>query len=254
MVSAVRTVALSKSYGPLAAVSDLTLESAAGEIYGLLGLNGAGKTTCLRMLATLADPSSGSASIQGYDVTQQPDEVRRRLGYLPGELVTGDPSVSPIRHFRLFGGLHGLSRAEADARGRALCERLDFMDFAEIPIGRLSSGNRRKAEIVRTLIHEPPVILLDEPTRELDVPSRRALWMLLEERAAEGACILLSTHDVHEVETLCDRVGVLTRGRLVWEGTKRALLPQGVSSFEAVDRLLAGKGEVAGSSAVSPPR
>lgn len=211
------------SRGSFRAVDALSLSVRAGEIYGLLGANGAGKTTTLRMLATLLVPDSGAVLIDGVDALSSPLEARRRLAYVPAE--AGLPErMTPREVVRLFAEIQGVS--VATRRADSLLEVLGAAAIADTPCGQLSTGQKRRVVLARALVHEPPLLLLDEPTDGLDVQGRAEILSLMRRLAGEGRAVLMSSHIMGEVEAVCDRVGVVVGGRAVAEGTLPALLAQ----------------------------
>ena len=207
------------------AVDHLTLTANRGEIFGLLGPNGAGKTTTLRMLATLIkpDPASGQtpqgdAWVDGASIISQPEEVRSKIAFLTSELKLED-FFTPNYLYNFFSELHGVPAATAAARKKALFERFGIDKFAEVKVANLSTGMKQKVSIVVSLVHDPDIIIFDEPTNGLDVITARTVTDYLQELRAEGKSIILSTHIFSLVERLCDRVGIIIDGRLVACGT-----------------------------------
>ena len=195
------------------AVDALSFEVGQGEIFGLLGPNGAGKTTTLRMLATLIRPDSGDAQVAGHSVTAQPDEVRRHIAFLTSELKLED-FFTPNYLFDFFSALHGVPADVARQRKERFFQRFGIDKFAEVRVADLSTGMKQKLSIVVSLVHDPEVIIFDEPTNGLDVITARTVTDYLRELRDEGKTILLSTHIFSLVEKLCDRVGVIIDGRL----------------------------------------
>jgi len=214
---------LSKRYGPLTAVRGLTLEVGAGEVYALLGPNGAGKTTALRCLATLLQPTSGSAQICGVDVRSDPLGARSRIAYLSSSMGLYQ-RLSARELITYFGHLHGLSGARLERRVDEMVELFDMSSFADRMCGKLSTGQRQRVSLGRALVHDPPVLILDEPTLGLDILSGRTIHEFIVRERERGKAILLSTHQMEEVELLADRVGVLRKGDLVAEGTPNQLV------------------------------
>jgi ABC-2 type transport system ATP-binding protein len=242
MVTVVETEDLTKRFDDVEAVRELDLSIPRGEVYGLLGLNGAGKTTTVRMLAGALPPTAGSARVLDTNVTQRPGAVVSEVGVVFGENLVPEPGFSAVRYLRHVGALHGLDRDTIDERARELFDVLALAE-AERPIAELSSGNRRKVEIARALLHEPPVLFLDEPTRELDIPSKRELWRFVRRLVeAEDLTVVLSSHDVQEIATLCDRIGILRDGRLTWEGRPENLDDGDDGIVEALSQRLQGRG------------
>ena len=200
------------------AVDNLTMTANSGEIFGLLGPNGAGKTTTLRMLATLIKPDRGDAWVDGASIVSQPEEVRSKIAFLTSELKLED-FFTPNYLYDFFSQLHGVPADTAAARKKALFERFGIDKFAEVKVANLSTGMKQKVSIVISLVHDPDIIIFDEPTNGLDVITARTVTDYLQELRAEGKSIILSTHIFSLVERLCDRVGVIIDGRLVACGT-----------------------------------
>ncbi|MCB9915327.1 MAG: ATP-binding cassette domain-containing protein [Planctomycetes bacterium] len=204
--------------GEVVAVHGLDLACRRGEVYGLLGPNGAGKTTSLRMLSTILAPSSGRAWLDGVDVTEDPLEARRRLGFL--STSTGlYPRLTGRETLRYFGELHGMAGAALEARIEELVAAFDLGAFVDGRTEGFSTGQKQKISIARAVLHRPPVLILDEPTTGLDILASSAMIAFIEGARDQGACVLFSTHIMSEAERLCDRLGVLYRGRLLAEGT-----------------------------------
>jgi sodium transport system ATP-binding protein len=214
---------LTKRYGALTAVSALTLRVEPGEVYALLGPNGAGKTTALRCLATLVRPSEGSASVCGLDVLANPLGVRARLAFLSSSMGLYE-RLTPVELVSYFGRLHGLDEGTLGRRVAELVELFGLGDFSDRFCGRLSTGQRQRVSLARALVHDPPVLILDEPTLGLDVVSGRAIHDFIDRERARGKTILFSTHQMEEVELLADRVGVLRGGELVAQGSPEQLV------------------------------
>jgi sodium transport system ATP-binding protein len=212
------------------AVDHLSFRVAAGEVYGLLGPNGAGKTTTLRMIATLMTPDEGRILVDGVDRGRDPLGARRRLAYVPAEAGLPD-RLTPREVVRLFARLQQVRdpRRAADA----LLDRLGASPYADSPCGELSTGMKRRVVLARALVHEPAVLLLDEPTDGLDVPGRREVLRLVRDQASAGRAVILSSHIMGEVEKVVDRVGLVGRGRIVAEGTVPQVVAQaGVATLD----------------------
>ena len=209
---------LTKRYGAVTAAEDVSFRVAPGEVVGLLGPNGAGKTTILRMLAGILTPSDGSASVGGVDTRDSAFEVKRKLGFLSGDTALYQ-RLTPREVLRYFGRLHGMSDAEIAARTTRLVEELRMADFADRRCGTLSSGQKQKTNIARAFLHDPPALILDEPTAMLDIVTGRFLLEAIALARAAGKAVLFSTHVMGEAEYLCDRVLLLYRGRIIDEGT-----------------------------------
>jgi sodium transport system ATP-binding protein len=213
---------LVKTFGSKTAVAGLSFSVDGGEIYGLLGPNGAGKTTTLRVLAGILTPTSGRAVIAGLDVAQDALAVRRRLGFLTN--TTGlYARLTGSELLRYFARLYGLAPAATDARIAALVEALDLAPFFERLCEALSTGERQRLSIARAVLHDPAVLILDEPTAGLEVLASRFLRAFVRAERDRGKAVVFSTHYLAEAELLCDRIGLLHQGRLLAEGTPAAL-------------------------------
>jgi sodium transport system ATP-binding protein len=207
------------------AVRDLSLQARPGRVFSLLGANGAGKTTTLRIVATMLKPSSGQVSVCGLDTVRQSAEVRRKLGFLTGG--TGlYLRLTPDELLRYFADLNGMDRARFEERKRRYYDLLDMHSFARRPIGKLSTGMKQKVSIVRTVIHDPDVLVFDEPTSGLDVITARNIIALIRDCRSEGKTVLFSTHIMSEVEMLSDDLAIIHRGALVFSGTYEAFKAQ----------------------------
>ncbi|WP_334319285.1 ATP-binding cassette domain-containing protein [Termitidicoccus mucosus] len=204
--------------GEFRAVDALSFRVEPGRIYGLLGANGAGKTTALRMLATLLRPSAGTARVAGFDVAAEPDKVRAHMGFLATSTALYG-RLTARETIRYFGRLNGLGDAEIAARTERLVTELDMAEFIDRRVEKFSTGMKQKVSIARTLIHEPPVMIFDEPTIGLDVMAARTILRFIRECRARGKAVVYSTHVMSEVEKLCDRIGIVHGGRLLAEGS-----------------------------------
>lgn len=209
--------------GSFLAVDHVDLSIPGGEVYGMLGPNGAGKTTTLRMLATLLAPDGGEATIGGASLVDDPLGVRRRLAYVPAEAGLPD-RLTGREVVRLFARIQGVDRPK-EAADRLL-EAVGASAYADRACSELSTGMKRRVVLARALVHEPSVLLLDEPTDGLDVPGRREVLALVREQAAAGKAVVLSSHIMGEVEKVVDRIGVISAGRKVAEGTLDEVLAQ----------------------------
>ena len=214
---------LTKTYedpdgGEVRAVSDATLTCRAGEIYGLLGPNGAGKTTTLRCLATILTPTSGTATVAGHDLVRDPEGVRRSIGFLSAN--TGlYARLTPRETLRFFGSLHGMAKDRLEARVEELLAMFDITGYADRPNDRLSTGMKQRVGLARAAVHDPPVLILDEPTTGLDPIVSRTVEDAVVALARQGKCVLFSTHLLHQAEDICTRIGVIGTGRVLAEGT-----------------------------------
>ena len=218
---------LSKSFkgskgGAFRAVDGVSFRVSAREVFGLLGPNGAGKTTTLRMLATLLRPSSGTATINGFDIDREPAKVRAQIGFLSGDMGTY-ARLSPREMLNFFGQLHGMNSATLARRIEELFVLLDMTSFADVRGDKLSTGMKQKAAIARSMLHDPPVLILDEPTAGIDVPTARVVEAAVLDAKHSGKCVVYSTHIMEEAEYLCDRIGVINGGKLRAEGTMEEL-------------------------------
>lgn len=207
-----------KRRGEVCAVNRVSFQCHPGQIYGLLGVNGAGKTTMLRMLATILAPSEGAARVAGYDVAQQPEKVRASVGFLSTATALYG-RLSAMEMVEYFGRLHGLDEPTLRRRVDGLFERLEMNSFRHRRCDKLSTGMKQKVSIARTLVHDPSVMIFDEPTLGLDVLAARTIVGFIRECRAQGKTVLFSTHVMSEAEKLCDRIGIIHGGRLLGEGT-----------------------------------
>lgn len=204
--------------GKKVALDGLSFTAYEGEIYGLLGPNGAGKTTMLRILSTLIRPDEGDAFIAGHSVVKEPEKVRASIGFLTSELKLED-FFTPAYLFGFFGKLHGMGEQALEKRREELFSRFGIDKFAEVKVGDLSTGMKQKVSIAISILHDPSVIIFDEPTNGLDVLTAKVVTDFLSEQKAQGKSIIVSTHIFSLVEKLCDRVGVIIGGRMAAEGS-----------------------------------
>ncbi len=204
--------------GQVLAVDGVSFDVQPGEVFGLLGPNGAGKTTTMRILCTVLKPSGGFATLAGYDVATQPAEVRQHIGFLSANTAIYD-RMSAWEMVEFFARLYGLEGEPLRQRMETVFTSLQMHDFRDVLGARMSTGMRQKVSIARAIIHDPPVMIFDEPTLGLDVLVARAVLQNIERLRAEGKCILYSTHIMREVEKLCDRVAVVSKGRVQAIGT-----------------------------------
>lgn len=252
MTHAISTRNLTRAFGEHVAVDRVTLAVPWGRIYGYLGLNGAGKSTTIKMLATLLAPTGGSARVAGHDVVADPLAVRAAIGLVGDEGAASRPSWTAEEYLLYFARARGLPdpRADVDAA-------LDLVDLARPwrrrVVGTYSTGMRRRVEIARALLGRPRVLFLDEPTRGLDLPAKHETWALLRRLVAGGdATVFLSSHDASEVQALCQDLAVISHGRLAYQGPAAAL-GRDPAAFEAsLVRLLRGAPPPAAAEVVRP--
>lgn len=205
---------LDKARGVVRAVDNISLSCDYGEIVGLLGPNGAGKTTTLRTLATVLSPSSGRARVAGFDVSQESLQVRKNLGFLTGG--TGlYARLTPREILRFFGRLHEMPAERIRSKTDSLIEIFDMASFQNSQCDKLSTGQKQRVNLARTLLHDPSVIILDEPTAGLDIISSKTILNFIRGAKHDGKCILFSTHYMTEAEILCDRVAIIHNGRIL---------------------------------------
>jgi ABC-2 type transport system ATP-binding protein len=239
------------------AVDGIDLGVAPGEIYGFLGPNGAGKSTTVLMLTTLLPPTAGTARVGGFDIVAEGPRVRSAIGAALQEAAL-DPLLSGAEHMRLQTALHGLPKAERQARGSELLARVGLSQAAGRKVGAYSGGMKRRLDLALALVHGPQILFLDEPTTGLDIQSRSALWDEVARLAAEdGVTVFLTTQYLEEADALADRVGIIDHGRIVAEGTPAELkaeigrptveaVPHAAEDRERVAAVLARFGEAAG--------
>ncbi|HEV2488334.1 MAG TPA: ATP-binding cassette domain-containing protein [Candidatus Acidoferrales bacterium] len=211
-----------KKRGEIRAVDGVSFLCRPGEIYGLLGANGAGKTTTLRMLATILTPTAGTATVGGFDIVEQPQEVRAHVGFLSTATALYD-RLTAAETVEYFGRLYGLDAATIARRTNEIFKALDMDEFRDRRCGKLSTGMKQKVSIARTLVHDPPVMIFDEPTNGLDVMAARSITDFIRQCRDKGKTVIFSTHVMSEVEKLCDSIGIIHSGRMRAEGTLQEL-------------------------------
>jgi ABC-2 type transport system ATP-binding protein len=218
----IETQSLSKRFGTFQAVEGVSLRVGGGEVLALLGPNGAGKTTTVRMLACLLEPTSGRAWVAGHDILQEPLEVRRKIGLLTEHhgLYT---RMQPMEYLLFFGRAYGMEEGQIRRRSEQLIERLELAEVRQKRLGEFSKGMRQKLALARALLHEPPVLLLDEPTSAMDPGSARLVRQAIMELRAQGRALIVCTHNLTEAERLADRIAFIRQGRIVALGTPEAL-------------------------------
>ncbi|OGC79679.1 MAG: ABC transporter ATP-binding protein [candidate division Zixibacteria bacterium RBG_16_40_9] len=207
-----------KRRGKVVAADNINFSCKPGEIFGLLGLNGAGKTTTLRLLATSLKPTSGTAQVFGFDIVKETQKVKEKIGFLTGDTslyprLTADETVT------YFARLYGMDNENLKKRKEEIFKILGIDDFKNGKIDKLSLGQKQKVSIARTVIHDPPVLILDEPTARLDVISARNIVDFIKESKRQGKCVLFSTHIMHEAAKLCDVIAIIHKGKILEVGT-----------------------------------
>jgi sodium transport system ATP-binding protein len=213
---------LTRTFGSVLAANAVTFHVDAGEVVGLLGPNGAGKTTTLRMIASLLQPTSGTAVVGGHDVRTAARSARASLGLVTASAALF-PRLTPREFLRYIGALHGLRAAGLEARVDAALERFEIEPFEGLRCGALSTGQRQRVLLARASLHDPPALILDEPSAGLDVLGAQAVVNFVRESKSQGKAVLLSTHDMAEAEYLCDRIVIIAGGRVVATGTSEEL-------------------------------
>jgi sodium transport system ATP-binding protein len=211
-----------KKRGEIRAVDNVSFRCEPGKIYGLLGANGAGKTTALRMLATILEPTDGTALVCGYDIVEQPEKVRASVGFLSTATALY-PRLTAQEIVEYFGRLNGLDEPTLKKRVDDIFTRLDMNEFRDRRCDKLSTGMKQKTSIARTLVHDPPVMIFDEPTLGLDVMTARTIIAFIRECRDQGKTVIFSTHVMSEAEKLCDTIGIIQSGKLLAEGTLQQL-------------------------------
>lgn len=213
---------LVRNFGETIAVNQLSFKVQAGEIYGLLGPNGAGKTTTVRMVSGLLLPTEGQVQVFGFDPMSQPIEVKKRIGLVPEDHILYE-SLTPREFFNFVASVRRLNQSEVENRMLSLIDAFEFAEYYDKPIATLSHGNRQKASIMSALIHDPPLLVLDEPFSGLDARTVRVLKDILNIHLENGGGVLFSSHILEVAESLCDRIGIIDEGRMVAEGTVKEL-------------------------------
>ena len=231
-MQAIKTTALTKRYKDITAVDGLCLEIPQGELFSLLGVNGAGKTTVIKMLSCLTAPTEGDATVGGFRITTEPHRVKARIGVSPQETAVA-PNLSVRENLELMCGIHGFSKVKTQEKLTELSARFSLTNVLQRKAGKLSGGWQRRVSIAMALIGEPQILFLDEPTLGLDVLARHELWDII--RALKGQItIILTTHYMEEAEALSDRIGIMRDGRLLAIGTAEELKrTAGTDSFES---------------------
>jgi ABC-2 type transport system ATP-binding protein len=231
---AITTSELTRQFGTLTAVDHIKLQVSYGEIFGLLGANGAGKSTVIKMLTTLLSPTSGTAEVGGFDIINAPGDVRRRIGYV-SQLLSADGALTGFENLRLSAKLYDIPRDEMGARIDNALEFMGLVDSAHKLVRTYSGGMIRRLELAQAMLHRPAILFLDEPTIGLDPVARRTVWdRLLDLRRDYGMTVLITTHDMEEAEELCDSLAILHRGQVSVVG-KPAELRAGLGTEATMD-------------------
>jgi len=213
----IELLGITRSFGALVAVDGLSLTIRRGEIFGLLGPNGSGKTTAIRMLCGLLEPSAGTARVAGIDVREAPETVRQHIGYMSQQFGLYD-DLTIHENLRFYGALYGLRRHALRERMDVVEQRIGLVARRDQMVGTLSGGWKQRVALASATLHEPPILFLDEPTAGVDPASRRTFWRLIHQMAAEGTTVVVTTHYMDEAER-CDRLAMLMHGRLIALGT-----------------------------------
>ena len=208
--------------GKVVAVNNLEFNCEKGQIFGLLGPNGAGKTTTLRILATIMLPTEGKALVNGYDVVKQANKVRKQIGFLSSETGLYD-RLTPRETVRFFGRINKMKDKIIEKRMAEIFHKLDMEDFQDVRVHKLSTGMKQKLSIARCIIHDPPILILDEPTVGLDIITAHIVTEYVKSFREQGKCIIYSTHIMQEAEKLCDTIGIIHQGNLITQGTLEEL-------------------------------
>jgi len=208
----IQTDKLTRKFGSFTAVDEISFSVSAGEIFGFLGANGAGKTTAMKMLTGLLAPTSGTATVAGFDVYKQTESIRRSIGYMSQRFSLYD-DLTPRENIRFFGGIYGLASSELREKGERLLESLDLQEAADTRLVALPLGWKQKLAFSVALLHEPKLIFLDEPTGGVDPVTRRRFWDMIYQAADRGVTVFVTTHYMDEAE-YCDRVSIMVDGRI----------------------------------------
>jgi ABC-2 type transport system ATP-binding protein len=232
---------LTKRFEDVIAVNGLSLEIEKGELFGLLGPNGAGKTTVINVLCGLLEPTSGSVRVGGYDVQKEPKRVKEMIGVCVQETAVY-PYLTGRENVELFGNLHAMSKERLRKNTDELLEKIGLREDARRRVGKYSGGMKRRINLIMALVHDPEIAFLDEPTVAMDPQSRHAVWDFIRELKKRGKTVILTTHYMEEAEELCDRVGIIDRGKLIALGSPDQLKEKfGVKNLEEVFIQLTGR-------------
>jgi len=217
-----------KKRGKVVAINNLKFDCQKGQIFGLLGPNGAGKTTTLRILATMMVPTQGKAEVNGFDVVKDANKVRRHIGFLSSETGLYD-RFTPRETVKFFGRINGIEDKIIEKRMAEIFRNLDMEDFQDVRVNKLSTGMKQKLSIARSIIHNPPILILDEPTVGLDIITARTVIEYVKKFKEEGKCIIYSTHIMREAEKLCDVIAIIHQGNIIAKGTLEELKKNSLS-------------------------
>lgn len=226
VITLIETINLTKRFSEITAVDDLNIKVEKGEIFGLLGENGAGKTTSLRMLATMLQPSSGNAVLAGYDLVKEPKKVRSCIGILFGGDSGLYDRLTAAENIAYFGRLNNMEESHLKERISELTEVFGMGEYIQRKAGKFSKGMKQKVAFARSIVHNPDIMLFDEPTSGLDVSAIRNVHEFILDCKSQGKSIILSSHTMSEVEKLCDRIGIIHKGKLVAQGSIAQLQEQ----------------------------
>jgi ABC-2 type transport system ATP-binding protein len=232
---------LTEKFEDITAIDDLSLKIEKGELFGLLGPNGAGKTTTIKVLCGLLKPTRGSVRIAGYDVRKDIAKVKAIIGVCPQD-TTAFAFLSGRENVELFGNLHTMAKGKLKRNTDELLEKMSLTEDANRRLGKYSGGMKRRINLIIALVHDPEIAFLDEPTVAMDPQSRHAVWDFIKELEKKGKTIILTTHSMEEAQELCDRIGILDRGKLIALGTPKRLMDKfHASNLEEVFIELTGR-------------
>ena len=242
----IETENLTRRFNGFTAVDKVSFAVEKGDIFGYLGLNGAGKTTTVKMLTTIIPPTEGSARIDGHDVVKDPLGVREEIGVVSESELTPKPEWTAYQYLLYFGTLHGLSDDEIKERAGSLLKSFDLLEVANKKLGTFSGGMKKKTEVCRAMLSYPSILFLDEPTKDLDIPTKREVWETLRGIAVENkTTIFLCSHDIYEINELCSRICVIAKGKITFNGDIDEIrLGKDVTELEkSVIKLLKGEAQ-----------
>ncbi len=221
---------LTKEFKNFKAVDEVSFDVEEGEIFGLLGPNGAGKTTIIRIIATVLAPTKGTAEVLGFDIIKDAEEVRKNIGVLTTDIGVYE-RFSGRENLRYFGELYGLSKEALEERISELANLLEMRDFIDRRAGKYSTGMKQKLAIARSVIHDPKILIFDEPTAGLDVLASQTVLNFMRQSKKPGGCVIISTHQMHDAEKLCDRVVIIHKGKVIANDAVEALKNKTSSAY-----------------------